>query len=452
MHGRQCVKPIVGWFLAARPNVRAQAALAIAAVIKGQSLTAALQANTVGNAAGKDHALLQAMSYGTLRFWYRLDALGRQLLDKPLKAKDQDVYALILCGLYQLMEMRIPAHAAVSETVAATAVLNKPWSRKLVNALLRRFQRDSKDLLQKIEDDPQASSLHPQWLLDRLRQDWPEQAGTIIEANNARAPMSLRVNLAHGSRQAYLQRLQQAGLEANVIQHTETGMQLAEPCDVSSLPGFADGDVSVQDAAAQQAAVLLRAKGGQRILDACAAPGGKTAHILERLAVAGDKADVFALDVDPTRLQRLEENLQRLGLQAGVIAGSALSPNDWWDGKVFDRILLDAPCSATGVIRRHPDIRLLRRESDIAQLADDQLAMLETLWPLLAKGGRLLYATCSMLKQENTDVVSAFLTKQTGARQVCLQVDWGQTCAAGRQIITAEKDMDGFFYCLLEKT
>jgi 16S rRNA (cytosine967-C5)-methyltransferase len=274
----------------------------------------------------------------------------------------------------------------------------------------------------------------------------------IIEANNARAPMSLRVNLAHGSRDAYLLRLEQAGIAASVIAHTEAGIQLVDPCEVTALSGFAEGDVSVQDAAAQQAAVLLEAKAGERILDACAAPGGKTAHILERLAAAGQRAEVWALDVDSERAARIGENLGRLGLQATVLVGDAASPAPWWDGKPFDRILLDAPCSATGVIRRHPDIRLLRRDSDIAQLANGQTVILNTLWSMLAPGGHLLYATCSMLAEENSAVITAFLAKQADANEQLIDVDWGRQCAAGRQVITGERDMDGFYYARLIKT
>lgn len=428
-------------------NVRAQAASVIAAVVKGQSLTAAMEQVD----AGRDSALLQALCYGVIRYWYRLDALARPLFEKPLKDKEQDVYALVLCGLYQLMEMRIPAHAAVSETVAGTAGLGKPWARKLVNALLRRFQRESEHLLQKAEADPQAASLHPQWLLNRLKKDWPEDVTAILAANNARAPMSLRVNLARGSRDAYMLRLQQAAITASLMGHTEAGIQLAEPCEVTALPGFAEGDVSVQDGAAQQAAVLLGAVGGERILDACAAPGGKTAHILERLAAAKQQAEVVALDVDGERAARIEETLDRLGLQATVLVGDAATPAEWWDDKPFDRILLDAPCSATGVIRRHPDIRLLRRDSDIAQLANGQAAILTRLWPLLAPGGCLLYATCSMLAAENSAVITAFLAKQADAREEPIDADWGRQCAAGRQVLSGERDMDGFYYARLIK-
>lgn len=439
--------PVQVLSLASKMNVRAQAAMVIAAVVKGQSLTRALESVE----AGRDNALLQALCYGVIRYWYRLDGIARQLFDKPLKAKDQDVHTLVLCGLYQLQEMRIPEHAAVSETVAGTAGLGKPWARKLVNALLRRYQRESEHLLAKIEYDSQATSLHPQWLLDRLNKNWPDDIDAIIDANNGRAPMSLRVNLAHGSRDNYLARLEQEGIAANMIEHTEAGIQLTEPCEVSALPGFADGDVSVQDAAAQQAAMLLDAKGNERILDACAAPGGKTAHILERLAAANQQAEVVALDVDGERLSRVEENLDRLGLQAAVAVGDASTPDEWWDGKLFDRILLDAPCSATGVIRRHPDIRLLRRDSDIAQLASQQAAILDSLWSVLAPGGCLLYATCSMLTEENSQVVATFLAKQDDASEQQIDVDWGRQCVVGRQIMSGERGMDGFYYARLIK-
>jgi 16S rRNA (cytosine967-C5)-methyltransferase len=429
-------------------NVRARAARLISSVVDGgKSLSQLLDAE----AAGKEHALLQELCYGVLRYWYRLDALAAQLLQRPLKRKDSDVRALILVGLYQLLYMRIPAHAAVTETVAATGALRKVWSKGLVNALLRRFQRESEHLLTCVDEDPQARTLMPAWLLELIQAGWPQQWQVIVEASNARAPMSLRVNCARSSREVYLSRLQATGIEAHALVHTEAGLQLASPCDVNALPGFADGDVSVQDAAAQLAAPLLDARDGERVLDACAAPGGKTAHILERLQARQAKAEVIALDVEETRLTRVKSTLQRLQLQAKTVQGDAARPAGWWDGQTFDRILLDAPCSATGVIRRHPDIRLLRRAEDIQHLVDTQQQILVALWALLKPGGRLLYATCSILPQENAENIARFLETHEDARLVPVEAEWGQETGHGRQILPGEQNMDGFFYACLEK-
>jgi 16S rRNA (cytosine967-C5)-methyltransferase len=429
-------------------NVRARAARLISSVVDGgKSLSALLDESS----AGAEQALLQELCYGVIRYWYRLDALAGQLLQRPLKRKDGDVRALILVGLYQLLYMRIPAHAAVTETVAATAGLRKAWSKGLVNALLRSFQRDSERLLTSIEQDPQASSLSPAWLLKLIQDGWPQHWRNIIAASNARAPMSLRVNLARNSRETYRQHLQAAGLEAHALALTEAGLQLASPCDVHTLPGFDAGDVSVQDGAAQLAAPLLDAQTGERVLDACAAPGGKTAHILERLQAGQMTAEVIALDVETTRLARVDATLQRLQLAAKTISGDAAHPADWWDGQPFDRILLDAPCSATGVIRRHPDIRLLRRADDIPRLVETQQQILASLWPLLRPGGRLLYATCSILPQENAENIARFTRAHDDARLQPITADWGHDTGHGRQILPGEQDMDGFFYACLEK-
>lgn len=429
-------------------NVRARAAQLVNSVVEGgKSLSGLLEAA----APAEDRALLQELCYGVIRHWYRLEAIAARLLDKPLKRKDGDVHALLLAGLYQLLEMRVPAHAAVSETVAATRDLRKAWSKNLINALLRRHLRESEQLLTLVDADPEAATLMPGWLLDLLQQAWPGQWQAVVAASNARAPMTLRVNLARGDREAYLASLHAAGIAAESLPWTEAGVQLGAPCDVSALPGFETGAVSVQDAAAQLAAPLLDARAGERILDACAAPGGKTAHILERLQAAGGTASVTALDVDAGRLQRVEATLQRLGLMAQVRRGDAATPAGWWDGQLYDRILLDAPCSATGVIRRHPDIRLLRRATDIPQLAAGQLRILAALWPLLKPGGRLLYATCSILPTENADTVRAFLGAQADARLLPIAADWGVDTGFGRQLLPGERDMDGFFYACLEK-
>ncbi|MDR9437075.1 MAG: 16S rRNA (cytosine(967)-C(5))-methyltransferase RsmB [Thiohalophilus sp.] len=418
-------------------------------VQQGQNLDNALESVIPQLEQPRDQGLLQHLCYGVMRWYPQLEFLLAQLLHKPLKKKDTDLRLLLLLGLYQLRFTRIPAHAAVDETVALTKRLNKDWARGMVNAVLRNYTRRHNELEQRLEQDPSAHSAHPAWLLGALQQAWPDHWPAIVAANNTQAPMSLRVNGRRGSRDAYIKRLLDAGLTARPAAHTESGMILHEPCPVEQLPGFATGEVSVQDGAAQLAASLLDAQPGERVLDACAAPGGKTAHLLERQP---DLQDLIALDRDADRLQRVQDNLTRLELAATLIAGDAARPDSWWDGQPFDRILLDAPCSATGVIRRHPDIKLHRRQSDIAALAATQHAMLLALWPLLKPGGTLLYATCSVLPEENRQQVECFLAAENTARHVPLAASWGHPLSAGQQILPGEDEMDGFYYARLVKT
>ncbi|MDZ7803291.1 16S rRNA (cytosine(967)-C(5))-methyltransferase RsmB [Thiohalophilus sp.] len=418
-------------------------------VQQGQNLDNALESVIPQLEQARDQGLLQHLCYGVMRWYPQLEFLLARLLHKPLKKKDTDLRLLLLLGLYQLRFTRIPAHAAVDETVALTQRLNKPWARGMVNAVLRNYTRRQADLEQRLEQDPPARSAHPPWLLTALQQAWPDHWPAIVEANNTQAPMSLRVNGRHGSRDAYIKRLLDAGLEARPAAHTESGVILAEPCPVEQLPDFATGDVSVQDGAAQLAATLLDAQPDERVLDACAAPGGKSAHLLERQP---ELQELIALDLDAARLQRVQENLTRLQLTATLIAGDAAQPDSWWDGQPFDRILLDAPCSASGVIRRHPDIKLHRRQSDIAALATTQHAMLLALWPLLKPGGTLLYATCSVLPEENRQQVERFLAAENSARHVPLATGWGHPLSTGQQILPGEDEMDGFYYARLVKT
>jgi 16S rRNA (cytosine967-C5)-methyltransferase len=428
-------------------DVRTAAALALDEVIRqGRSLTTVLPA-WQGKVNPKDRPLLQELCYGVLRWYPRLDALAAQLLQKPFKAKDSDVHALILLGLYQLLYLRVPDHAAVSATVAATAALKKPWARGLVNAVLRNFQRQREALLVAIEADPVAHFAHPRWLIEKLRAAYPEAWQAILEANNQHPPMALRVNHSKVRRDGYRQRLAELDIEAEPTPYSEDGLILARALDVESLPGFADGEVSVQDAAAQLAAELLNPQPGERILDACAAPGGKTAHVLEHQPTVA----LVALDHDASRLERLHDNLQRLQLAATVITGDAATPDEWWDGRPFDRIMLDAPCSATGVIRRHPDIKLLRHAEDIAQLAGLQGRILRALWPLLKPGGVLLYITCSVLPQENVRQLQGFCREQEDAHELPLAGAWGTAQAIGRQILPGQAGMDGFYYACLKK-
>jgi 16S rRNA (cytosine967-C5)-methyltransferase len=412
---------------------------------EGHSLSTLLP-HSFQSLAPERRALAQELCYGTLRWSPRLQALLDLLLDKPLKAKESDIHSLLLLGLYQLAYMEIPAHAAVSETVAVTALLNKGWAKGLVNAVLRRFQRERQALEAKIGHDPVAVSAHPAWLLSLLQQAWPQEWQAIVDANNQRPPMALRVNRSRTSRADYLQALQAEGLAAEPSVHAPDALLLERPVNVDQLPGFACGEVSVQDSAAQLAALLVAPQPGMRVLDACAAPGGKTGHLLE---ICSD-IELIALDIEKKRLARVEENLLRLGLKARLIAADA-SSTVWWDGKPFDRILLDAPCSASGVIRRHPDIKLLRQSEDIPQLVALQAAILEALWPMLRPGGMLVYATCSVLPQENAGQLANFLANHDDAKERPIEAGWGQIAEVGRQILPDQDRMDGFYYACIEK-
>ncbi len=433
-------------------NPRAVAASVLARVAgEGRSLSAALPAALNDTAAG-DRAFVQELCYGVLRWYLRLQAMARQLLHKPLKAKDADVECLILAGIYQLVYMRVPAHAAIAETVSGAEALHKTWAKALVNGVLRNFQRRADAITAAADAREEAALAHPKWLLGLLKEAWPQYWRAMVEANNARAPMALRVNATRTDRDAYLQRLHESGIAASPIAHSEHGVVLAHAIAAESLPGFHEGLVSVQDGAAQLAAPLLDAGAGERVLDACAAPGGKTAHILESLAVRGGaRATVIALDRNAERLADVSSALGRLHLHAELVCGDAAEPGGWWDGVGFERILVDAPCTGTGVIRRHPDIKLLRRPGDVARLAERQRRILEGVWPLLKAGGRLVYATCSVVPAENGELLDAFLRNHPDAQALPLEAEWGRPAGAGRQILPGEDDMDGFYYACLTK-
>ena len=415
---------------------------------QGRNLSDALEGPLSSITDARDRALVQAMVYGVMRWYWRLDWLLSQLMKTPLKSRDTDIRLSLMLGLYQLLEMRIPDHAAVAETVKLAIKLKKPWAKSLLNGILRNFQRQRESLLSQMEQDPVAHSAHPNWLLQLLQQDWPQYWEAIIDANNANPPMTLRVNPAHYERNAYQELLREHGIQCEPAQHTEYGLTLAQPVGVEQLPGFSRGAVSVQDAAAQLAAQLLDAQPGERVLDACAAPGGKTAHILERQPAL---AELVALDINEARLHRVNETLSRLGLSATTRSGDAAQPSTWWDEQPYDRILLDVPCSASGVIRRHPDIKLLRRADDLSQITQTQAQILAALWPLLKPGGMLLYATCSVLQQENTQQLQRFLAKRADAQLTSIKANWGREQAAGRQILPGEDGMDGFFYACIHK-
>ena len=422
--------------------------ICLTVIEQGRSLSQTLSEGLAQFSDRRERNFTQNMVLGTLRWQVRLEAIRAQLLKKRLKAKDEDINQLILLGLYQILYMETPEHAAVSETVAVLSKLKKPWAKGLVNGVLRNFLRDREAICTEVDLKPAYRYAHPQWMVRVLRKAYPHLWESVLAANNKVAPVTLRVNPFVQTRDALLALLEQAEVKASVHPVAPQGVVLQQSVDISSLPTYEEGGFSVQDPAAQQAAYLLKPQAGERILDACAAPGGKTTHLLE---LSENKARVFALEKEPERLERLSENLYRLELDAEYQAGDASQPDSWWDGEPFDKILLDAPCSATGIIRRHPDIKWHRTEEDIERLVCIQLAILKALWPLLKPGGRLLYATCSVLPQENTVQMQNFVASELTAKEVKMHVAWGRDECAGRQIFPGTDDMDGFFYCLLEK-
>ncbi|MEE9551830.1 MAG: 16S rRNA (cytosine(967)-C(5))-methyltransferase RsmB [Gammaproteobacteria bacterium] len=397
----------------------------------------------------RDQAFVQELCYGVLRWYHRLDFILQILLEKDLKPKDTDIKVLILLGLYQLEYLQTPQHAAVSATVEICDELHKSWAKKLVNALLRRYQRESEHLLCRADQNTSARYAHPPWIIDSLRKDFPDQWQTIINNNNCKPPMFLRVNSRQTNRSDYLTKLETANIKAEATTLNEAGIKLGKPVGVDHLPKFHEGHVSVQDLAAQLSFSLLDLKPGQRVLDACAAPGGKLAHILEQVPKL---EKVVAVESDKNRFERLQQTLDRLQLAATIHNADVRSTDQWWDGIHFDRILLDAPCSASGIIRRHPDIKILKRPEDIKGSTQMQSELLAALWPLLKSGGKLLYATCSVLTAENDKQINTFTTKHQDAKPIINHTAWGQVTTFGRQILPGDNDMDGFYYASLEKT
>ena len=437
--------------MTAGAQTRALAADAVLRVLaRGETLDAALDAARTGDERGtpdgsqladRDRAQVQALAYGAVRWHHRHRALLKVLLDRPLQSGDRTLEALLSVGLFQLADPEQPDYAAISATVAAARLLGLERAAGLVNATLRRYQRDAPALLANLECEPAAWYSHPEWLLRRLQEDWPDRWQAIAIANQCHPPMWLRVNRLRTTVDDYAARLTaELGLSATTLAEFPDALKLPSPVSVQRLPGFAEGLVSVQDAASQRAAPLLAPGSGMRVLDACAAPGGKTTHLLE---CAGGELALTAVDISPERLAQVAANLRRLGLEATLRAGDATEPASWWDGQPFDRILVDAPCTATGVLRRHPDIKLLRRTSDLAALVARQRLLLDRLWPLLRPGGQLLYSTCSVLRAENAAVVDAFLTSlPPGAARRSLP-------GPGLQLLPGDPDTDGFYYALM---
>lgn len=427
-------------------SARKAATLALRAVMAGQSLQQCLTPFEE-RVILEDRAFLRDLVLGSCRHFHRLNALAKILLSKAFDEADQDLHALLILGLYQLSVQGKAPHAAVHATVEVCDELGKGYAKGVLNACLRRYGREYESLLPPLEDNPVTATSHPKWLVKMLTKGWPDDWQTILHNNNQPAPLCLRVNRRQSSREDYLAKLNDAGIEAYPAELSPDGIYLAQSMDVTQLPFFNEGMLSVQDEAAQLAALFLAPKDNERILDACAAPGGKTCHLLEQA-----KAQVFALDIEAKRLERVQQNLDRLQLQADIICADMAATDEWWNGEPFDAILLDAPCSATGVIRRHPDIKMLRRREDIEQLANLQAQLLDTAWQLLKQGGRLLYATCSVLPQENSEQIAAFLARTPNATLLPLAEIGKANHEIGRQLFPQENRHDGFYYALLTKS
>ena len=428
-------------------DTRAFAAKVLADVaLKGASLREALKPAQEVLPDARDRAFLTALCNEGARWWLRFDKALDDLLQQPLRKREPALHALLVLGLVQLEILELPQHAAVAATVEATRALGRGGFAKLANAVLRRWLREREALNPRLDRNAVTRDAHPRWLINKLAHDWPEHADAILAANNASSPPMLRVNARRTTRERLLAALAQASCEAQPHPFLGDGVTLAANTDVTRLPGFAEGRFSVQDGAAQCAADLLDLRDGLHVLDACAAPGGKACHALERADV-----QVVALDADARRAGSIRANLERLGLHGDVRTGDAGEPATWWDRQPFDRILLDAPCSATGVVRRHPDIKLHRRTDDIAPLVAGQRRLLDALWPLLAPGGRMVYATCSLLREENERVMEGFLSAHADARVLASELPVGHKAGAGWQILPGQGGLDGMYYAVLGK-
>lgn len=430
-------------------NVRQLAAETLEPLLRHQGSLNAIMPAAVNRCPERDRGLLRQLCYGTMRDITQLNLIAAKLLRRPFKPNDFDIRALLLVGIYQLRSLRVPAHAAINETVEAAHGLKKSWAAKVINGVLRSYQRQQEALEQMVDESEAGRYNHPEWFIGKVKNNWPDHWQQIIDGNNDdEAPLTLRVNQRKISRDDFLAMLDKEGIGAIATPFSSHGVTLSEPFDVVALPGYSNGLFSVQDEAAQLSGELLDLQPGQRVLDACAAPGGKLCHILEQ---EPNLAHVDAVELEERRCARIYDNLQRLQLEATLHIADA-SSDSWWSGEAYDRILLDAPCSATGVIRRNPDIKYLRKGEDIATQADIQLKILQNLWRMLAPGGKLLYATCSIFPQENERLMKRFLTQQSDAQHLPLSAEWGVSRPYGRQLFPQPQGHDGFYYALLTKT
>ena len=420
---------------------RAVAAVIIATVLQERiTLDEAFTISLSDSANTKDKAFTRELSYGVLRWFYMLDFIFNAFVSKPVRKKDIVIKTLALCGLYQMEFMRTPEHAAISATVEASNSLKKPWARQLINAVLRRYQRESKQIKESIMHAETAFYAHPQWLINAIKRDWPRYWQQILTANNQKPPMFLRVNQQNISVDGYLQKLVENSIEAVPVNDCQTCIRVIEPVDVEELPGFETGMVSVQDLGAQYAAVLLDLKPGMRVLDACAAPGGKSAHILE---TEPEVSVLDAIDVEPARIKKLRDTANRTGVKMNIKQADIREVPTWWEGIEYDRILLDAPCSASGVIRRHPDIKVLRTPEMVVDSGKLEYEILESVWPTLKRGGKLIYSTCSILAEENDRQIDSFLKKYSDAVNMDIMSSWGIKTEFGIQTVPGVSVING---------
>jgi len=419
--------------------------MALRVAAQGRSLDEIVNSDWYGSmtASQRDLAFSRELAYGFCRWYFALAAVLEGRLQKPLRERDRDIEVILLLGLYQLLLMKVDAHAAVNETVQLAREQGKAWASGLINAVLRGVIREGVSL-----DENAGSGTYPEWLQARIERDWGERAERVLQQGNRRPPMTLRVDTRRVDVDEMISRLAAAGIEGSRHPRLDCAIELASPCEVSALPGFAEGLLSVQDAAAQLAGLLLPCAPGARVLDACAAPGGKAMHLLQQ----HQALQLDVLDSSGPRLDRLRQNLQRIGAEARVLVGDAAAPAGWFDGDRYDAILADVPCSASGVLRRHPDIRLLRRESDIMPLLATQRQIIDALWQLLKPGGSMLYCTCSIFREENEIQIGSFLERHADCRETSLAgAGWGEAVSVGRQILTGSDNMDGFYYALLKR-
>jgi 16S rRNA (cytosine967-C5)-methyltransferase len=424
---------------------RARAAEIVFEVAYGGASLDTVLAGWAEQTADRDGALLRELSYGTLRWFWRSKGVVDQLVKRPLRKRDRIVEALMLVGIYQLDRMRLPPHAAIHTTVQCCAAVDRAGHKGLVNGVLRTYQRRRDELLAGLP--AHAADAHPAWLWQAIMDQWPDGAGAVIEANNSRPPMTLRVNQRLTTRERYLAALKDAKIEAGPVEKVLDAVMLENPVGVERLPGFEQGRVSVQDASAQLLTQLISPRPGQRVLDACAAPGGKLTHMLESFP----GIEAHAIEADPARAVRIVENLERLQLEAAVTVADAEDLDGWWDGRPFDLVVLDVPCSGTGVIRRHPDIKVLRRETDVDGFAGTQERLLNRLWATVGPGGRLIYVTCSILARENQEQVDRFLGHTKDCRKEAFHLPLGRALATGWQVLPQPLGGDGFYYAVLRK-
>jgi len=406
--------------------------------------------NSSDNLSSSQISFAKQQLFGSLRFYHQIKAILDQLLEKPLKQKDLDVYSILVLGIYQLRYMSVPDHAAISESVELTRQIKKPWASRLVNGCLRSYQRQVKEIEQKLAKAQTFKTSHPNWIINQIEADWGDKAQTILEANNQQAPMTIRVNQQRVSRTDYQQMLQSEGMESTAHPLAKDGLVMHSACDVFKLPKFEQGWVTVQDAAAQLVVDLMSLEPNMVVLDGCAAPGGKTTHILQR----EPSTRLTSVEKSESRLKRIEQTLERLNMECQLTCADIIEHQTWWNGELFDRILIDVPCSASGVIRRNPDIKLHRKKLDLTNIVELQAKILAQTWKLLKPGGRLVYATCSIFKDENEKQIEHFVKKHD-AKLIRLEqvIDskLHRHSEIGHQIFPGDFQMDGFYLCCLEK-